>query len=80
MFAPGSSQIPFKHLLGLPVSQVSYQAYSNVAWSLAVMDVFNIDALLAQLTAKHSQLLGERGINLTSAQPKREDIQQLQSG
>ena len=68
---PAQVEVLLKHLLGLPVSEVSYQGYSNVAWSLAVMDYLDIsifDAVLHQLTKKHNQLLGEAGTRGTSAQ------------
>ena len=48
-------------LLGLHVTQVDYQHYSNVAWSLAVMGCLQVsmfDALLLQLTTKR-KLSGE---------------------
>ena len=77
---PAQVEVLLKHLLGLPVSEVSYQAYSNVAWSLVVMgclDISMFDAILYQLTKKHNQLLGVHGSRGTSAQPKVAEASQL---
>ena len=77
---PAQVEVLLKHLLGLPVSEVSYQAYSNVAWSLAVMgylDIGMFNAFLNQLSAKRSQLLGEPGTTGSSAQLPVEAVRQL---
>ena len=73
-------EILLNHLLGMPVSWVSYQHYSNVAWGLAVMerlDLKTFDALLYQLSAKHDLLLKSSGIRSRYAQPKLEEACQL---
>ena len=62
------------------MSEVSYQGYSNVAWSLAVMDSLDFSmfgAVLHQLTKKHNQLLEVHGSRGTSAQPNEEAARQL---
>ena len=69
-----------KHLLGMPFASVSYQHYSNVAWSLAVMgrlDLNIFDALLSRLSAKHSLLVEDSGLTTRHAQPKVEEAGQL---
>ncbi|KAL3149778.1 hypothetical protein ABBQ38_013604 [Trebouxia sp. C0009 RCD-2024] len=70
----------WKHLLGLHVSKVDIQSYSNAAWSLAVMgwlDFSMLDAVLHQLRLKHKLLLAEYGTIGTSTLLKVEDATQL---
>ena len=60
--------------------EVSYQAYSNVAWSLAVMgyqDISMFGAVLHQLTEGYSMSWGESGTKGSSAQLKVQAAQQL---
>ncbi|KAL3149785.1 hypothetical protein ABBQ38_013611 [Trebouxia sp. C0009 RCD-2024] len=69
-----------KPLLGLHVSKVDHQHYSNVAWSLAVLDFLDIrifEALLHQLITKHKLLLGEHGAEGTFTQLNFEEARQL---
>ena len=69
------------HLLGMPVARVSYQHYSNVAWSLAVMKRLNLDtfdALFSQLSVKHSLRVEHSGLTTRHAQPRLEEACQLQ--
>ena len=69
-----------KHLLGMPLTCVSYQHYTNVTWSLAVMGCLDLDlfdALLSRLSVKHS-LHGENsGLATRHAQPMLEEACQL---
>ncbi|KAL3149780.1 hypothetical protein ABBQ38_013606 [Trebouxia sp. C0009 RCD-2024] len=65
-------EVLLQYLLGLHISKLNYQDFSNVAWSLAVMgclEVSMFDAVLRQLATKHKLLLGEHGTIGTSAQP-----------
>ncbi|KAL3149757.1 hypothetical protein ABBQ38_013583 [Trebouxia sp. C0009 RCD-2024] len=74
---PAELRILFRHLLGLHVSKVDIQQYSNVAWSLAVMGRLQIsmfEALLQQLATKHKLLLGQHGM---SARPALKEARQL---
>ena len=76
----GQLEVLLKLLLGLPVSEVSYQEYSNSTWSLAVMgslDISMFDAVQHQLTKKHSLHLEVHGTRGNSAQPKVEEATQL---
>ena len=77
---PAQVEVLLKHLLELPVSEVSYQAYSNVAWSLAVMgylDISMFDAILYQLIKKHNQMFGVHGSRRTYARSNIEQATQL---
>ena len=76
----GQVQITLKRLLGLPISRVAHQHYSNVTWSLAVMGLLGrsiFDSLLAKLTAKHDQSQGEPGTPGTFDQLVVSDVKQL---
>ncbi|KAL3149781.1 hypothetical protein ABBQ38_013607 [Trebouxia sp. C0009 RCD-2024] len=77
---PAQMEGLLKHLLGLHVSKVDIQHYSNAAWSLAVMgwlDFSMLDAVLHQLILKHKVLLAEYGTIGTSAQPAVKAARQL---
>lgn len=59
------------HVCGLHVSEVHFETYCKVAWSLAVLGILDItmlDILLYRLSTKQALLVRGQGIKDTSAQ------------
>ena len=77
---PACVQALMKHLLMMHVPSVDYQAYCNVAWSLAViglLDLSTLETLLDKVIIKHGLLFLESGSQSSFAQLSTANIYQL---